>query len=324
MNYKRLGQTGVKVSSLCMGTMTFGREADRTACAAMYKRCRDAGINFFDCANLYAGGESEKILGESIAADRDEVVITSKVYYQPGPGLNPVGLSRRHMLQAVEASLKRLKTDRIDLYFLHHFDEHTPLEETLRALEDLVTQGKVVYTGASNFSAWQIAKALGISERHGWNRFQCIQPMYNLVKRQAEVELLPLAQAERLGVITYSPLGGGLLTGKYADESPPAAGRLLKDTIYRRRFGEEWVKDVARRYTSYAKGLGLNPVALALAWVAHHPAVTAPIIGARNLTQLEDALASLDISMTPELHRELSSLSPAPPLATDRNDELAE
>jgi aryl-alcohol dehydrogenase-like predicted oxidoreductase len=324
MIYKLLGQTGVNVSSLCMGTMTFGREADRPACAAMFKRCRDAGLNFFDCANIYAGGESEKILGELMADSRDELVITSKVYYQIGAGLKPAGLSRRHIMQAIEASLKRLKTDRIDLYFLHHFDENTPLEETLRALDDLVSQGKVMYTGVSNFAAWQMAKALGISEREGWCRFQCIQPMYNLVKRQAEVEILPLAQSERLGVITYSPLGGGLLTGKYAGEAPPEVGRMLKDTIYQRRYGEEWVKEVARRYTAYAKGLGLNPVSLALAWVAHHPAVTAPIIGARNVAQLEAALASMDISMTPDLYRELSSLSPTPPLATDRNDELAD
>jgi aryl-alcohol dehydrogenase-like predicted oxidoreductase len=221
VEYRPLGNTGVQVSSLCYGTMSFGGEADEDTSAAMYRRCREAGINFFDCANGYAGGRSEEILGSLITSERSDVIITSKVYFPTGDDLNARGASRRHIMQAIEDSLRRLKTDRIDVYFIHHFDDLTPLEETLRALDDLVQQGKILYPAASNFAAWQVAKGLGISARHEWARFECIQPMYNLVKRQAEVELLPMAQSEKLGVIPYSPLGGGLLSGKYGRDRRP-------------------------------------------------------------------------------------------------------
>jgi aryl-alcohol dehydrogenase-like predicted oxidoreductase len=289
----------------------------------MFERCREAGINFFDCANVYAGGRSEEILGRLIRPCRDEVIVTSKVYGATGPDVNARGASRRHIRAAVEASLRRLNTDYIDIYFLHHFDQDTPLEETLRALDDLVREGKILYPAASNFAAWQVAKALGISVRQGWARFECIQPMYNLVKRQAEVELLPMAQSERVGAITYSPLGGGLLSGKYGAARRPEAGRLVENQMYQRRYGEGLYYDVAERFTSFARERGWEPASLAVAWVASHPAVTAPIIGARNLDQLEGSLKSLDIPMTPELRAEVAALSPAPPLATDRSEERA-
>lgn len=321
MNYRQLGRTALKVSPLCLGTMTFGREADRTASAAIFGRCREAGINFFDCADIYAHGESEKILGELIRGCRDEVIVTSKAYYAVGKKLQPVGLSRNYIMSAVEASLKRLGTDRIDIYFMHHFDENTPLEETLGALDDLVRHGKIRFAGASNFAAWQIEKALGISAGQGWARFECIQPMYNLVKRQAEVEIFPMAQAEKLGVITYSPLGGGLLTGKYGEERSASTGRLSTDDIYQRRYGDRWMHESVRAFVRVASERGVNPASLAVAWAAHHPAVTAPIIGARNLEQLEDSLAALKIRMTVELYREISSLMPTPAPATDRSEE---
>src|SRR5919205_577225 len=183
MEYKLLGSTGVKVSPLCFGVMSFGGDADEQTSAAMFERCRKVGINFFDCANVYAGGRSEEILGRLIAPCRDEVVISSKVSGATSPDINARGASRRHIRRAVEASLKRLNTDYIDIYFVHHFDRDTPLEQTLRALDDLVREGKILYPAASNFAAWQVAKALGISARAGWARFECIQPMYNLVKR---------------------------------------------------------------------------------------------------------------------------------------------
>jgi aryl-alcohol dehydrogenase-like predicted oxidoreductase len=323
MEYKLLGSTGVRVSPLCFGVMSFGGDADEPTSAAMFARCREAGINFFDCANVYAGGRSEEILGRLIAPCRDEVVITSKVHSAMGPDVNARGSSRRHIRSAVEASLRRLNTDRIDVYFLHHFDKDTPLEETLRALDDLVREGKILYPAASNFAAWQVARALGISEREGWARFACIQPMYNLVKRQAEVELLPMAMSERLGVITYSPLGGGLLSGKYSAARRPPTGRLVENQMYRQRYGEELYYDVAERFAGFARERGFDPASLAVAWVASHPAVTAPIIGARNLEQLEGSLKSLEVPMTPELRAELSALSPAPPPATDRSEERA-
>ena len=229
MEYKLLGNTGIEVSQLCLGTMTFGGPADENESKIMFTKCRDAGINFFDCANVYEKGRSEEILGKLVGKCREEVIITTKVYFPTSEDVNARGGTRKHIRHALEESLHRLKTDYIDLYFLHRFDNLTPLEETLRVLDDLVHEGKVLYLGASNFAAWQVAKALGISTTKGWNRFECIQPMYNLAKRQAEVELLPMAKSENVGVISYSPLGGGLLTGKYAKGKKPKEGRLVEN-----------------------------------------------------------------------------------------------
>ncbi len=321
MEYKFLGNTGIKVSTLCFGTMSFGGDADEETSAAMFRRCREVGINFFDCANVYQGGCSEEILGQLIADCRDEVIITSKVYFPTGSDVNARGASRRHIMRAVEDSLRRLKADHLDLYFIHRFDDCTPLEETLRALDDLVRQGKILYPAASNFAAWQVAIALGISAKEGWARFECLQPVYNLVKRQAEVEILPMAQSQNLGVITYSPLGAGLLTGKYGPSRRPGSGRLVNNKMYQTRYGEEWMYEVAQRFGDFARERGFEPAGLAVAWVASHPAITAPIIGARNLTQLEGSLRALEIQMTPELRAEISALSPEPPPATDRNEE---
>jgi aryl-alcohol dehydrogenase-like predicted oxidoreductase len=321
MNYRILGRTGVKVSRLCFGTMSFGSTSDEETSRAVFRRCRDAGINFFDSANVYAQGRSEEILGKLIAGCRDEVVITSKVYGAVGKDVNQRGLSRRHIMQAVEASLKRLKTDRLDLYFVHQFDADTPIDETLRALDDLVERGMVLYLGVSNWAAWQIAKALGISAREGLARFECLQPMYNLVKRQAEVEILPLARSEALGVIPYSPLGGGLLTGKYGASKRPEQGRLVENAMYQRRYGEAVYYDIAERFTAHAQERGIHPATLAVAWVMSHPAVTAPIIGAKNLEQLEPSLAAASLEMTQEWRDEISALSIEPPPATDRSEE---
>jgi aryl-alcohol dehydrogenase-like predicted oxidoreductase len=323
MQYRFLGSTGVKVSQLCFGTMSFGGDADESTSAALFRRCRDAGINFFDCANTYAGGRSEEILGHLIAGSRDDLVITSKVYFPTGEDVNARGASRRNILAQVEGSLKRLGTDHLDVYFIHHFDDDTPLPETLRALDDLVSSGKVLYPAASNFAAWQVAKALGLSALNGWAAFACLQPMYNLVKRQAEVELLPLALSEGLGVIPYSPLGGGLLTGKYAPGQRPQQGRLVENAMYQVRYGGEGIYETADRFSQFARQRGYEPAALAVAWVGSHPGVTAPIIGARNLEQLEGSLKSVDVPMTPELRAEVSALSPEPPPATDRSEESA-
>jgi aryl-alcohol dehydrogenase-like predicted oxidoreductase len=316
-----LGRTGVKVSRLCFGAMSFGGDADEAASAALFARCRDAGINFFDCANVYSGGRAEEILGRLAAPCRDELVLTSKAYFPTGPDANARGSSRRHLVRAVEASLKRLQTDRIDLFFLHRFDDLTPLDETLRAVEDLVRSGKILYAGASNFAAWQVMKALGIASQRGYSPLVCLQPMYNLVKRQAEVELLPLAQAEGLGVISYSPLGGGLLSGKYGPGVKPPAARLTTHPMYKVRYGDDWMYEAASRFTAFAREHGYAPAALAVAWVAGHPAITAPIIGARNVAQLEESLQAAAILMTPDLRDALSALTPEPPPATDRNDE---
>lgn len=320
MDYKLLGNTGIRVSQLCMGTMTFGNGADQKTSAAIFNRCREMGVNFFDCANVYAGGRSEQILGKLIAPCRDEIILTTKFYGSMGEDINDRGASRFHIRKALEGSLRRLATDRVDVYFVHHFPREIPLEVMLRTLNDLIREGKVLHIGVSNFAAWQVTKALGISALHNWNRVDVIQPMYNLVKRQAEVEILPMAESENLGVITYSPLGGGLLTGKY-HANGVGDGRITANPMYTARYSNENNFRVADAFTKFAHERGFSPVALAVAWTAAHPAVTAPIIGARSLEQLEPSLASLDIEMTAELYEDVSALSPRPPLATDREDE---
>jgi aryl-alcohol dehydrogenase-like predicted oxidoreductase len=321
MEYRILGRTGVKVSCLCLGTMGFGDKADEKASAAMFHRCREAGINFFDTADRYSGGRSEEFLGKLIPGCRDEIILNSKVGNPAGKDLNARGSSRRHIMNSIDGSLRRLRTDHLDLYFLHSYDPQTSAEETLRALDDLVRQGKILYPAISNWAAWQIATALGISAREGLARFQCVQPMYNLVKRQAEVEIFPLARFEKLGVIPYSPLGGGLLTGKYGTRSRPEEGRLVKNQQYTRRYGDPVYFEIAERLQQHAKERGVLPAPLALAWVMTHPAVTAPIIGPGNMEQLETYLSALQIQITPEWRAEISALSLEPPLATDRREE---
>jgi aryl-alcohol dehydrogenase-like predicted oxidoreductase len=322
MNYKPLGRTGVQVSQLCCGTMSFGSEADESASAAMYRACRDAGINFFDTADQYSGGRSEQVLGGLIQGHRDDVVIATKCFNPTGSDINAKGLSRRHIALAAEASLKRLKTDRVELLYLHMHDPATPLEESLRALEDLVRAGKVLYPALSNHSAWQTQKAVDIQDVQGWARVQAIQPMYNLVKRQAEVEILPMAAANGIAVMPYSPAGGGLLSGKYEQQDKPKTGRLVEKAQYEARYGEEWMHEVAARFAAFCKSRGVHPMSMAVAWAASHPAVTAPIIGGRSLDQLQASLDSVKIVMTQELRAEIAALSRTPPPATDRLEEV--
>ncbi len=323
MKYKNLGRTGVKVSPLCFGTMSFGDVADEAESARMFHRCRELGINFFDCANVYAGGRSEKILGDLMADCRDEIVLTTKVVSRTGADVNQKGASRRHIQISVEQSLRRLKTDRIDVYFLHHYDADTPIDETLRALDDLVRQGKILYLAVSNWSAWQVMKAQGIADKAGLARIECLQPMYNLVKRQAEVEILPMAAHEQIGVIPYSPLGGGLLTGKYMPGMRPDFGRLVDNKMYIKRYGLADYYQTAADFAAHAQQRGVHPATLAVAWVMANPAVTAPIIGARNLEQLEASLAALEVDMTREWHDQISALSITPPPANDRLEEVS-
>ncbi len=320
MEYRPLGRTGVQVSQLCFGTMPFGGDADEESAARMYAACRDGGINFIDTADTYNRGKSERMLGRLMKGHRDELVIATKCYNPQGDDINARGGSRRHVTRAVEASLRRLGTDRVDILFLHQFDTRTPVEEQMRGLEDLVRSGKVLYPAASNFSAWQTVDALAAQERHGWARLQVIEPMYNLVKRQAEVEILPMAQAHEISVIPYSPTGGGLLTGKYAGGGENL-GRLHDNEMYNARYGDAWMHEVAARFATFCKDRGLHPVSAAVAWVGAHPGVTAPIIGGRNLEQLRASLDSVSIGMTPELRAEISALSRTPPPATDRSEE---
>jgi aryl-alcohol dehydrogenase-like predicted oxidoreductase len=223
-------------------------------------------------------------------------------------------------MQQIEHSLRRLQTDRLDLYFVHSLDANMPMEETLRAMDDLVRQGKILYPAVSNWAAWQITKALGISERHHWARFECIQPMYSLLKRQVEVEILPLAQSEQVGVISYSPLGGGILSGKYGSKLPDR-NRFLANPSYLRRYSDPMHQDITARFLEHAEILNIHPATLAVAWVMAHPGITAPIIGARNVEQLETSLAAADIKLDAEQYAEISALSYDPPSPTDRSEE---
>jgi aryl-alcohol dehydrogenase-like predicted oxidoreductase len=315
MDYVLLGNTGVRISNICLGTMTFGNESDEKTSFAIMDRAAEIGINFFDTANTYNKGQSEVITGKWIKGRRESVVLASKVYFPTGDGPNERGSSRRNILLSVEKSLERLDTDWLDILYLHHWDADTDLEQTLDAVSTLVGQGRVMYLGLSNFSAWQTMKTLAMARNAGFAPPVCIQPMYNLVKRQAEVELLPLAAWENLSVFPYNPLAAGLLTGKYQRKE---TGRLNENEMYKDRYKNTPYWEIAERFAKYAQDNGYSPAALAMAWVASHPAITAPILGARNIEQMNDTLKCLEIKLSDEERAKISALSIAPPLATDR------
>ncbi|HLF89291.1 MAG TPA: aldo/keto reductase [Anaerolineales bacterium] len=301
MNYRPLGCTGVRVSPLCLGTFNFGSATPESDAIRIIHKAIGAGINFIDTADYYTNGESERIVGKALKGRaRAGVLIATKVHYpMPGdPDPNGWGNSRYHVLNAVEASLRRLNTDHIDLYQLHRPDFSIPQEETLRALDDLVTQGKVRYTGSSTFPAWMVMEALGISERRGWVRFVTEQPPYNLLDRRIENELVPLALKYGIGLLPWSPLAIGMLTGRYTDAARfPAdsrAGRI--GAIYADRITERAVKK-GNALLPLAHQRGLTPSQLALLWCKDQPAVTAPIIGPRTEAHLDDALPLLEMSL---------------------------
>jgi len=310
MHYRRLGRTGLVVSEACMGTMTFGGVADAAEAERIFARCLDRGINFFDTADVYTDGRSEEILGKLMQGKRDDLVIATKVYNATGSGPNDMGLSRKHILQACEASLRRLGTDYIDLYQVHADDRETPLEETLSALDRLVRDGKVRYIGASNHTAWRLNDALWTSETHGLARYECLQPLYNLIERGLDAEVLPLCRAKGVGVIVWSPLAGGWLTGKYRAEAAPDArlnqpgGFQMGGAVDRDR-----VLDVLLQT---AKAIGASPAQVALRWVMDQDGVTCAILGARNLAQLEDNLGALDVALERETWKVLDRASRLP------------
>ncbi|WP_254547061.1 aldo/keto reductase [Halomarina pelagica] len=303
MEYTRLGDTGLEVSRLCLGCMNFGTEQpwmvhDREEGVAVIERALDAGINFFDTANVYSHGESEEILGEAIEGyDRDELVIATKVYGPMREGPNGRGLSRKHVLDQIDASLDRLGVDYVDLYQIHRWDEHTPIEETLSALDHLVETGKVRYVGASTMAAWQFMKALHVSELEGYERFVSMQAEYNLVDRHEEANVLPLCRDQDVGVVPWSPLAGGFLSGKYDREDGPDHGRAAHDEFMGKRFTDEnWavldaVREIARREDA-------SPTQVSLAWLLHKEVVDAPIVGPRTIEHLEDDLGALDVDLT--------------------------
>ncbi len=306
MKYRKLGQTGLMVSELCLGTMTFGNEADEQTSKRITDRFVEAGGNFVDTANVYSRGVSEEITGRVIRDYREDVVVATKFRFPMGEGPNDSGASRKHIISACEASLRRLDTDYIDLYQIHCWDDSTPIEETLSALDDLVRAGKVRYIGCSNFTGWQIEKSVRVSEREGLARFDCLQPQYSLVVRDIEHEVLPVSREEGLGVIPWSPLAGGFLTGKYSrEDAPPENTRMASwgDTWKRHATSDKF--DIVDRVCEIADSRGKEPAQIALSWVKDRPGVTSPIIGARNVEQLDKNLGATGWSLE---ERELDSL----------------
>ena len=313
MEYTYLGDTGLEVSRFCLGCMNFGSSADwmmndREASLELLDHALDAGINFLDTANAYSRGESEDIVGEAIAdRDREELAIATKVYFPMGDGPNKSGLSRKHILDQAKASLDRLGTDYIDLYQIHRWDDHVPIEETLSALDHLVEEGLVRYVGASTMSSYQFTKALYTADVENLERFACMQPEYNAVDRHEEANLLPVCEGEGVGVIPWSPLAGGFLTGKYERESDvPADTRAETDDYTSNRFTDEnWaVLDVIREL---AETKDATPAQISLAWLLHKPVVDAPIVGPRTIDHLDENLAALDIELTPDEIRRIEA-----------------
>ncbi|HTJ44663.1 MAG TPA: aldo/keto reductase [Kofleriaceae bacterium] len=321
MQYRWLGRTGVKVSRLALGTMCWGGDADEGSSAAMFARAREAGVNFIDTADVYNGGRSEEMLGRFMGRARDELVIATKAYFPTGQDPNARGASRFHLVRAVEASLRRMQTDRVDLFYLHRWDDETAIEETLRALDDLVRAGKILYPACSNFAAWQVAHALGVAAARGLAPIVAVQPMYNLVKRQAEVEILPSARALGVAVVPYSPMAGGMLSGKYTGGASPAGARFTYNKMYQTRYADQAYWAAAEAFAALAGDIGRAPGTLAVAWVASHPAVTSVLVGARSVEQLETSLAAADLELDHETRAKISALTPEPPPATDRNEE---
>jgi aryl-alcohol dehydrogenase-like predicted oxidoreductase len=316
MRMRKLGRTGLKVSNLCLGTMTFGNAQwgnDETTAKQIVDRFLDAGGNFLDTADVYNAGVAEEITGRLIREKRQQVVLATKVAGPMGTGANDLGLSRKHILDAVDASLRRLGTDYIDLYQVHVYDPTTPLDETLVALDDCVRSGRVRYTGCSNYSAWQLMKSLHLSRELGIARYDCLQPQYSLVCRYIEREHLPLCLEEGIGVIPWSPLAGGLLTGKIRKGAdPPTGTRASVDQMNQERFNSEKNREIAETVIEVGQSIGKTASQVALAWVNQQPAVTASIFGARTLEQLEDNLGSADLVLDDEACKRLDEVSALP------------
>ena len=318
MDYGFMGRTGLKVSEICLGCQTFGWGADEPTAHALADRFVEAGGNFFDTSNIYNEGKSETMLGSWLESrgNRAQLVIASKVFFPAGKGPNDTGLSRKHILDQIDGSLRRLQTDYVDLYQMHCWDASTPLEETLRTLDDVVRAGKVRYIGASNYAPAQLMRAIMLSEMHHWVRFDCLQPEYSLLVRSAEWELLPLCRAEGIGVIAWSPLAGGWLSGKYRRGQPPPpdsrVGRADRwDDLPEQRESERtWqIIDALNQVSSEC---GKSPSQVALNWLLQQPGVTAPIIGARTLAQLEENLGSVGWSLHAEHAAKLNAASEIP------------
>jgi len=308
MDYQRLGKSGLKVSRICLGTMTYGSSQwrdwvlEERESRPFIQRALELGINFFDTADAYSLGVSEEILGRALNdfTRREEVVIASKVFFSMGDKPNLGGLSRVHIMQAIDDSLRRLGTDYIDLYQIHRWDPETPIEETLEALHDVVKSGKVRYIGASSMYAWQFSKSLYLADLHGWTRFVSMQNHYNLVYREEEREMIPLCRSEGIGVIPWSPLARGFLSGNRSRQDWGETARAKSDEFAHQMYYQESDFTVVERVAELAQQRSVTPSQIALAWLLHQPGVTAPIIGASKMTHLEENIAAIDIELSPE------------------------
>ena len=319
MQHTKLGRTGLTVSRLCLGTMTFGLQCDEDTSDAILHRAFDAGVTFIDTADVYplgggldTVGRTEEIIGRWLPGRRDDVVIATKCFGPMGPNPWDMGNSRKHIMSAIDASLRRLGTDYVDLYQLHFFDGGTPIDETLGALDDLVRTGKVRYVGCSNFLAYQLARAVGRSEALGLVRFESVQPRYNLLFREFERELFPLCADERIGVIPYNPIAGGMLSGKHAPGAPTEGTRFTlgnASRTYQDRYWHDREFATVDALQALAVEAGMSLVSLAVAWVLANPVITSPIIGASRPEQLADSLAALDVTLDADLLARLDELT---------------
>ena len=313
MEYRRMGRTGLKVSEICLGTMTFGRSADEVEADRIVGACRDAGVNFFDTANSYNGGLSETMLGKALGANRRSAVIASKVFNPMGPGPNDSGLSRAHIMHAVEDSLRRLGTDYLDLYYVHHVDVQTPLDEMLRAMDDLVRQGKVRYPAVSNFEAWRLMEALWTSDSRNLARFECYQPQYSLVVRDIEEEIVPACELKGLGVVAWAPLAGGFLSGKYQPGQSRVEGtRSAEGWAFPDRYFHPDRDSILTALLEAADHLGRSAVQVALRWVLDQPFITSAIVGARNAAQIAGSLGAAGWRLPDDVCARLSTVSHLP------------
>ncbi|MDQ0224249.1 aldo/keto reductase [Metabacillus niabensis] len=314
MEYKVLGKSGLLVSELCLGTMTFGKEVNESDSIKMIHKFLDEGGNFIDTADVYVGGESERIVGKAIKERRTEIVLATKVRMRVGPHPNDFGYSRRRIMEGVEQSLKRLNTDYIDLYQLHVWDNITPIEETIRTLDDLVSSGKVRYIGCSNFLAWQMMKALAYSDYHNLVRFISVQPQYSLINREMDREVLPLCKEENVGVIPWAPIGGGFLTGKYQAGVTPSSGRLANgggESSWEYRSTERNFA-ILNEVQKISNELDKPPAQVALNWLLNKEEITSPIFGATSLEQFDENIGSIGWRLTKEQWDRLDEVSKLP------------
>ena len=310
MQYANLGRSGLKVSRICLGMMSYGSSKwrpwvlDEEAARPFVKKALELGVTFFDTADMYSEGKSEEVLGRAVRdfAKREDLVIATKVFYPMGPGPNDRGLSRKHILAAIDASLRRLGMDYVDLYQIHRYDSDTPIEETLEALNDVVRSGKARYIGASSMYAWQLARMIDVADQRGFARFISMQNHYNLAYREEEREMLPLCREDGIGVIPWSPLARGLLAGKRREGQAGDSTRAKSDAYSRQLYIDDDL-EVARRVAETGRKRGVSPARIALAWLLSRPGVAAPIVGATHLDHLEDAVGALDVALSEEENR---------------------